>query len=133
MRLLLITLFLAAAAWPARSDTLPGATTAVRCTADKTQDDSASICSNGGASASLSLAPSASVRAQASAPGADATGLHASSAAASIDYSFEVLGGQAGDIVPLIFTVNLTVSASSLQHLIRNNVPPGSPGELLAS
>jgi hypothetical protein len=115
-RLVCAILWLVALA-PARAAPLPPPTTAVSCT-DVTVVAGLSSCILGGASASLSLLPFAGEQVQASAPATDPqTGqIFGAGAVADIQYAFAVVGGHAGDVVPVLFSVNLDAAASSTDH-----------------
>jgi hypothetical protein len=117
MRPLLVAALLCAVAAPARSDPLPAATTAVSCT-DVTVVEATTNCSHGGGTASLTLLPFAGAQVRALAPGSDpVTGvIFGAGATADIQYSFEVVGGTPGDLVPVVLEANLDASASSLDH-----------------
>ena len=117
MRLFLVVGLLGAVAAPAWSDALPAPTTSVTCT-DVTVITDPSACTNGGASASLTLLPFAGEQVHAFAPASDPGGgvIFGAGATADIQYSFEVVGGAPGDLVPVIFAANLDATGSSLSH-----------------
>jgi len=89
--------------------TLPTPTSGAECiSALGTVVDSTTSCSNGGGTAAATLSPFAGVTASAVA------GPNMSSGAdASLNYDFEVVGGNPGDTVPLLITANLITIANS--------------------
>ncbi len=101
--------------------TLPPPTTLVECV-DFTVTDDPGSCSVSGrdaaASASLALSPFVFLVAHSESgpinslfnPGAGAVGF--------VTYSFQVQGGNPGDIVPMFISANLTASASSASHAL---------------
>ena len=60
--------------------------------------------------ASLTLAPFTSLVAQAEAPAA--LGIHGAGATAFLTYSFQVIGGNPGDVVPLLIATSLTTTGT---------------------
>jgi len=110
-----IALILAAvlsAALPASADsiiTLPSATSVTECTSvlGVVIDDPLS-CSAGGGVATATLTPFAGVSTSATA-GADMS----AGGFAALNYDFEIVGGNAGDVVPLLITANLVTTANS--------------------
>src|SRR5690349_2983468 len=96
-------------AMSARADTLPLASTLAHCVANHSFVDDPVSCSFGAldsASASLTTAPFVSMTAQAfSPPTLEPRGAGAN---ADVTYSFQVLGGNLGDIVPLLIATSLT-------------------------
>ena len=58
-----------------------------------------------------------SLEAQASSPPIDAQGTHGSAATAVVTYSFEVTGGNSGDIVPILIATSLTSAGSDPTHV----------------
>jgi hypothetical protein len=90
---------------------LPAETSVAECTSvlGVVVDDPVS-CSAGGGVAQVTLAPFAGVSTQATA-GADMS----SGGFAALNYDFEIVGGNVGDVVPLLITANLftTVNSSS--------------------
>jgi hypothetical protein len=89
---------------------LPSATSVTECTSvlGVVVDDPVS-CSAGGGVAQATLSPFAGVSAQATA-GSDMS----AGGFAALNYNFEVVGGQVGDVVPLLVTANLTTIANSV-------------------
>ena len=104
---------LAAAAW---ADILPAPGTLVECT-DRTLIEDPSSCSMSGfdatASGSLTLAPFVSLTAEVTSGPVNGFFTPAATVFASAQYSFRVVGGNAGDIVPLLIATNLTSNATS--------------------
>ena len=88
---------------------LPAATSVAECTSvlGVVVDDPVS-CSAGGGVAQVTLAPFAGVSTQATA-GSDMS----SGGFAALNYDFEVVGGTAGDLVPLLITANLLTTVNS--------------------
>ena len=64
------------------------------------------------ASASLELFPFVSLVAQASSPAAP--GIHGAAASAVVRYSFQVIGGNPGDIVPILIATSLSSAGTDL-------------------
>jgi hypothetical protein len=89
--------------------TLPNPTSGAECTSvSGTVIDTTTSCSAGGGSAAVTLSPFAGVTSSAVA------GPNMSSGAdASLTYDFEVVGGNPGDVVPLLITANLVTIANS--------------------
>jgi len=115
--------FAALAGWialPGRAaPILPAPTTLAHCAVDSNTLDDPTACTLGtlGSSlASLTLLPFVSLTAQAASPPNDAQGTHGSAAAAVVSYSFEVTGGNPGDIVPILIAASLTSSGSDPTH-----------------
>jgi hypothetical protein len=92
------------------SITLPPATSVAECTSvlGVVVDDPVS-CSAGGGVAQATLSPFAGVSAQATA-GSDMS----AGGFAALNYNFEVVGGNVGDVVPLLVTANLATIANSV-------------------
>jgi hypothetical protein len=89
--------------------TLPAETSFTQCIFNHTTTvTGASNCSVGGADALATLAPFAAVSAAATGSGG-----FGSSGLAQLGYSFEVEGGNAGDVVPLIITAYLHTDGGS--------------------
>lgn len=86
--------------------------------------DNPANCSNGGGVAQVTLAPFAGVASQAT-----AGAFMSSGGSASLQYQFEVVGGNVGDIVPLLFTANLFAEANAASDAFASiTVEPGSGG-----
>ena len=97
---------------------LPPPTTLAHCVADHiTLDDPASCALSlaATASASLTLFPFVSLTAEAASPPNDAV-VHGAAATAILTYSFEVIGGNPGDIVPLLIATSLSTVGSDPSH-----------------
>jgi hypothetical protein len=109
-------LCLAAAAW---ADVLPAPRTLVECT-DRTLIDDPSSCSMSGfdatASGSLTLSPFVSLTAEVTSGPVTDFFIPGAGVFVSAQYSFRVVGGNAGDIVPIRISTNLTSNASSFSH-----------------
>jgi hypothetical protein len=90
--------------------TLPSATSVTECTSvtGVVVDDPFS-CSDGGGVAQATLSPFAGVSAQATAGANMSAG-----GFAALNYNFEVVGGTAGDVVPLLVTADLETKANSV-------------------
>jgi hypothetical protein len=89
--------------------TLPVPTSGAECiSVSGVVVDTTTGCSDGGGTAAVTLSPFAAVTASASAPPGMSAG-----ADASVNYDFEVVGGNPGDAVPLLITANLTTFANS--------------------
>ena len=101
-------LLLSTPAWS--TPVLPEATSGTQCNSstDPNPITNPSLCSVLGASALVTQAPYPAVVTQAT-----ATDVYAGSAIATLNYSFEVVGGNPGDVVPLIITTDLVTDASS--------------------
>jgi hypothetical protein len=95
---LALTLASATAA-AAQSSGLPAATSSVSCITTSDYVIDASSCNSGTAQAQVTLAPFAAVSANSEFPG-DLARVSAG-ATSRLDYTFEVTGGKAGDLVPL--------------------------------
>jgi hypothetical protein len=111
MHLFLFAALLAAAVAPSWSDPLPAAVTSVTCISASTGADDPSACAIGGAngaSASVVRFPIVAIQARASSAGADVV-----QAFSGLQYSFEVVGGKLGDLVPVPFVAELAAFASS--------------------
>lgn len=96
----------------------PPATTLADCAVDATRLLSPASCAlnlTGSASASLTLSPFVSLTAQAASPPNDAA-IHGAAARAILTYSFEVIGGNPGDIVPVLIATSLSSLGSDPTH-----------------
>ena len=82
-----------------------------------TLDDPTSCALNhpGSAFAALMLFPFVSLTAQAASPPNDGV-IHGAAATAVLTYSFEVIGGNPGDIVPVLITTSLSTIGTDLSH-----------------
>jgi hypothetical protein len=85
---------------PAGADTLPAPTTLAVCVVGGMSVTDPFHCVGDSATADVTLSPVAGVRAEGGA-----------SASASLEYVFEVVGGSAGDVVPVLITAHLETSA----------------------
>lgn len=108
----LLTGWLAFSALPARCDVLPPPSSVVTCS-NGTLITDPSGCVNGGAASSLTLLPFVNETVKASAAPGPSNG---AGAFANITYSFEVVGGTPGQLVPLIIATNLSGTATSVSH-----------------
>jgi hypothetical protein len=110
---ILLVLSLAAAA---RAGTLPPPVTLAECV-DSTVTDDPSSCSVSGrdafASGSLTLFPFVSLTAQDFSGPANDLFIPGAGVFVSVKYSFQVVGGNPGDIVPILIATSLTSNASS--------------------
>ena len=98
---------------------LPPPVTLAHCAVGSSTLDDPTACTLGSLDesfASLTLAPFVSLVAQASSPPNDAQGTHGSGAFASVVYSFQVTGGNPGDIVPILIAASLTSTGSDPTH-----------------
>jgi hypothetical protein len=104
-----------------RADSLPTAVTLAECT-DRTLIDDPTSCSLSGfdasASGSLTLFPFVSLTAQSNSGPANGLFNPGAGSFVSARYSFRVVGGNLGDVVPILFTTNLTSNASSFSHAL---------------
>ena len=99
-------LMFAVSAAPAWSGVLSPSTTVTICIQAATRVSDPAVCSDGGASASAFLSPFAGVQ-------ASATGFGVSNGSvAQVKYGFEVVGGTAGDEVPVDILFDLRASAT---------------------
>ena len=105
----------------AHADTiLPPPVTLAHCAVGSNVLDDPSSCTLGTtdtAFASLTLAPFVGLSAEATSPGA--LGIHGAAAVTVLNYSFQVTGGNAGDIVPIMILTSLnTASVGPTDHAI---------------
>lgn len=118
----LVTVLVAAVAISAvpawSSSTLPAPLTLAECTAPVLPNliDDLTSCTLGGASGSLTLFPFVSLTAQASAAPSNPNLIDSAGVFVSVKYSFQVVGGQPGDVVPILITTNLSTTATSFGH-----------------
>jgi len=109
-----IAFLLALAAAPALGQGLPGVTTATNCVvADNGHTSNLGdpvACTLGGATSALTLSPVAGATAHADYAGGINTLVQAS---ADVIYYFEVVGGNANDVVPLLIATELFSNAST--------------------
>jgi len=97
---------------------LPPAVTLAHCVVDSSFLDDPTSCalgSIGHAQATLTLSPFVSLSVQAASPPNDAR-VHGSAATATITYSFQVTGGNTGDIVPVLIATSLLTNGSDPTH-----------------
>ena len=95
---------------------LPAPVTFTHCVVDSNVSDGAMTCIlPGSALADLTLSP-VTLAARASSPAVDASGIHGATAAAGLTYSFEVLGGSPGDIVPIFIATTLATTGTDPSH-----------------
>jgi hypothetical protein len=97
------------AAIPAKADLLPPPTSIAHCTATPSFIQDPTACSISGTldSASATAITSPFVSLTAEAFSAASPTLHAASAVADVQYSFQVTGGNPGDIVPILIETDL--------------------------
>ena len=100
----------------AQGTPLPDPTTLADCAVNSVRVQGVSTCVLGATFASVSLLPFPSVAASASSPPIDAGGTHGAGAQASIVYSFEVIGGDPGDIVPILILASLFTNGTDPDH-----------------
>jgi hypothetical protein len=101
---------------PVRAATLPDPTSLADCAVDSSRIMDPSNCKLGDSFASLTLLPFVSLVAHASSPPNDQTAIHGAGTKASLTYSFQVIGGNPGDIVPILIATNLLSSGSDPTH-----------------
>ena len=97
---------------PVRAAVLPAAVSLADCSVDSTRVMDPSNCKLGDSFASVTLLPFVSLVAQASSPPIDMNGNHGAGTSASVTYSFQVIGGNPGDIVPILIATNLSSSGT---------------------
>ncbi len=100
------------------STLLTPATTVADCAVDSSRLLSPSSCAlnlAGSASASLTVSPFVNLTAQAASPPNDGV-IHGAAASAVLTYSFEVIGGNPGDIVPVLIATSLSTLGSDSSH-----------------
>lgn len=114
-----VSLLLCLAAASGATPLLPSPSTLAECV-DVTVLDDPSSCllagNNALASASLTISPFVNLTAQSSSGPADQFGVYSAGALDQLNYSFQVVGGTPGDVVPILIATNLTSSASSFSH-----------------
>ena len=101
------------------STLLTPATTLADCAVDSARLLSPTGCAlnlAGSASASLTLSPFVSLTAQAASPPNGGGAIHGAAASAVLTYSFEVIGGNPGDIVPVLIATSLSSLGSDPSH-----------------
>src|SRR5437868_6141398 len=112
----ILFLCIAATIW---ADSLPTAVTIAECS-DRTVTDDPTSCSVSGfdasASGSLTLFPFVSLTAESNSGPANGLFIPGAGVFVSARYSFQVVGGSPGDVVPILFATNLTSNASSFSH-----------------
>ncbi len=106
MRIFVLAGVLSALATPTWSDVIPAGTTVASCQFGGTIVTDPSACSFGGGSASATLSPFVGLQAASSGFG------QSNGAIAQAKYSFEVVGGNPGDVVPVDILVGLRTAAS---------------------
>jgi len=95
------------------ADALPAPVTLAHCVVNSSVVDDPTSCTLGTtdqASVSLTLSPFVSLSAQAASPAA--AGVHGASGVGNINYSFQVIGGNPGDVVPILIDTTLTTISS---------------------
>ena len=100
------------------STLLAPATTLADCAVDSSRLLSPTSCAlnlAGSASASLTLSPFVSLTAEAASP-PNGGAIHGAAASAVLTYSFEVTGGNPGDIVPVLIATSLSSLGSDPSH-----------------
>jgi len=115
MRVALATLALLVALAPGAARALPAATTLAHCDVGggHTLDDpsSCSLGTSDTVSVSLTTSPFVGLAAEAFSPAA--AGIHGAGGSAILRYSFQVTGGNPGDVVPVLIAVSLEANGSS--------------------
>jgi len=101
---------------PVRAAALPGPVSLADCSLDSTRITDPSNCELGDSFASVTLLPFVSLVAQASSPPIDQNGIHGAGTTAQVTYSFQVTGGDPGDVVPILIATNLFSSGSDPTH-----------------
>ena len=101
---------------PARAAALPGPVSLADCSVDSTRITDPSNCVLGDSFASVTLLPFVSLVAQASSPPIDQSGVHGAGATAQVTYSFQVIGGNSGDIVPILIATSLSSNGTDPTH-----------------
>ena len=101
---------------PVRAATLPAAIPLADCSVDSTRVMDPSNCKLGDSFASVTLLPFVSLVAHASSPPIDVNGNHGAGTSASVTYSFQVIGGNPGDIVPILIATNLSSLGTDPTH-----------------
>lgn len=106
----------------ARASILPAPTTVAECTGSLGLIDDPNSCTmfgtNAVGSASLALSPFVSVSAQTTSGPADEFGVYSAGALARVNYSFQVVGGNPGDVVPILVAADFTADGSSESHAL---------------
>ena len=113
------TLLLFGLAVIARASSLPVPVTVAECVDFSVIDDPGSCFVSGNdasASAFLTLAPFLSLGAQSSSGPINDLFNPGAGAVATVDYSFQVVGGNPGDVVPILIATGLSATASSFSH-----------------
>jgi hypothetical protein len=114
-----LTLIIGLVGLRAQADTiLPPPITVAHCVVDQNSLDGPTGCAlndPGSASASLTLSPFVDLTAEATSPPNDGV-IHGAAAAASLTYSFEIIGGNSGDLVPLLIATSLSTFGSDTTH-----------------
>ena len=103
----------------ATATSLPGPITVAECVDSTVLDDPVSCAISGNdasASGSLTLSPFVNLSAQSSSGPINAFFNPGAGAFVSVNYSFQVAGGNPGDIVPILISTSLTATASSFSH-----------------
>jgi hypothetical protein len=106
---------------PARAAPLPPASTFVQCGADGANSFDAVFCQEGNVAGTPGFATASAfesspfVTAMASEP---ANGVLGSFATATLSYSFQVVGGNPGDIVPILIETSLDTDSSPLSSAV---------------
>jgi len=116
---IVLALTLGAAGWSsplAWSAELPAADSSAACSVDSGHTSGALNCKLGDAFATVTLAPFEGLIVQASSPPIDANAIHGVGAMARLTYTFQVLGGNPGDIVPILIAASLNSSGSDPTH-----------------
>src|SRR4051794_1764857 len=107
-----------AALWAPAATILTPATTLADCAVDSSRLLSPASCAlnlAGSASASLTISPFVSLTAEAASP-PNGSVIHGAAASAALTYSFAVIGGNPGDIVPVLIATSLSSLGSDPSH-----------------
>lgn len=101
---------------PARAAVLPGPVSFADCAVDSSRVTDPSNCRLGDSFASVALVPFVGLVAQASSPPIDQNAIHGAGTSAGLTYSFQVIGGNPGDIVPILIATNLFSTGTDPTH-----------------
>lgn len=103
-----------------RATTLPAPSTLAECSGSFGVIDDPNSCVGNGTnavgSASVTTSPFVSLTAQTNSGPADQNGVYGAGALATLQYSFQVIGGTPGDVVPILIAGSLSSNGSSFSH-----------------
>jgi hypothetical protein len=102
-----------------RATSLPSPVTVVECSDFGVTDDPTSCAVSGrdaSANGSVTLSPFVSLTANSNSGPANQDFIPGAGVFVAATYSFQVAGGNPGDVVPLLITTNLTSNGSSISH-----------------